>query len=397
MSDPRALPRKDVFIVFLCIYAAVSLLTLARFAVNSNFGDVWSAATLPMMVEGVAEPPANTRILMPSMIKGLVALTPAAVQEKAAQALSEMKNWVVLRTVIGTDRLDSEVYAMYEPVNTTVYRAWTNEWAFRIWAKHALNETDMLYMRAVMLVLSYIFLLGYAAALYKIGGVLFPRQIAVTLFLPILGMLMPVFTNFPSLWVYDFPTLCLAACCYYCMTVKQWRWYYFWLILACINKESALFVIIFYFLWFWSRMERRTLATHMAAQILIYAAIKLAIYTHYGSASVAPFMGVGFFPYHIVTWLWQYNYSTFVTLAMLAFLLVFNWQEKPAFARCGLLMLPVAYAAFLVRGRPSEYRVFFDIYPLLALLITHTLIVGTGVWRAAIFQPRQGNPDQTAN
>ena len=52
------------------------------------------------------------------------------------------------------------------------------------------------------------------------------------------------------------------------------------------------------------------------------------------------------------------------------------------------------YATYFWYGFPGEYRVFFDLFPLLTLLITNTLIEGTGISKAAIFN-RQHDVDFT--
>jgi hypothetical protein len=78
-----------------------------------------------------------------------------------------------------------------------------------------------------------------------------------------------------------------------------------------------------------------------------------------------------------------YGYKTLVIVFSIVFFITYRWQEKPLFARWGLVPFVMMYFAYFLFGRPLEYRVFLDVLPLPALLITHTLIACTGLGGAS--------------
>jgi hypothetical protein len=84
-----------------------------------------------------------------------------------------------------------------------------------------------------------------------------------------------------------------------------------------------------------------------------------------------------------------------INIAVLFFLMTYRWQEKPAFLKTGLWLLPLVYMAYVMHGNPGEYRVFFDVLPLIILLATHTLTQAAGFARLPFFQPVAASKDRT--
>jgi len=334
--------RTPVLVLFILIYAILSLYVMQRFSAVSNMGQSPDyRATLGRMVYGTAARPFVYRALVPSLIRMVVDATPDDVRITANANLQ--------------------------------YSAFAR----------MLGRIGMTYTQAVMAVILYLCLCGYIVVLYKMGAFFFPQSWAMALFMPVIGLVMiPAFT-FNGLYIYDFAVLFLTSACYYCMARQQWRRYLFWFVLACLNKETAIFILIFFALWCLPRLDSWRFIFYWAIQCVIYIFIKIALsidfmynpgvfLENHGSLDISSLLG-------------GYNFMRLGLYFMTLFLLTYHWQEKPLFARYILWIYPMMVVAYTLYGIPGEYRVFFDLFPLLTVLITHTLIEGTGIAKAAMF------------
>jgi hypothetical protein len=348
--------RTVIFLLFIGIYVMLAAHMLARFAYVSGFGDSWRGATLEGMVQGTAERPYVYRILVPQIIGGIVRLTPALLQDAVNQKLAVWLEDEAVRGLLAKPRMQG----LYE-------------------------RPDLLYMRLVAGLVLMLLAAGYAVALYRLGSCLFPQQWALALFTPVIGLLIPPALMQPTVYLYDMAVLALSAACYCALATHRWRWYYFFFILACVNKETSLFMLLFYTLWFFPRLDTRRFIAHWAAQLALFVAIRGAIYRHFAD-NPGEFLKSDYRDWHINTLLAGYDAMALIIGLAAVFLLTFRWNEKPAFARYGLLILAMMGSAFFLFGRPGEYRVFFDVVPLLAVLAAHTLIAATGISSARLFQ-----------
>lgn len=343
--------RAPVLLLFVLLYALFSLHTMQRFLLSSNFGDTNSRVTLSAMVNGYAHRPFVYRALVPKMIDLVVKSTPTDT-----------------RTAINTT-LQQNFYA--------------NLLGARPALRATLAENGILYMRAVMASIIYLCLWGYIFLLYKLGALFFPKQWAMALFMPIVGLVMITAFADRGLFIYDFPVLFLCAACYYCLARQRWGWYFFWFILACFNKETTIFLFAFYTFWYFSRLDAKPFITYWTLQWIIFVVIRLFI--------VITFMNnPGFFLEDHMNWQISalfagYNFKELSIYFVIIFLLTYHWRTKPLFARYVLTIFPLAYISYFVYGVPGEYRVFYDLFPLLTVLICDTLVRGTGVAKSAIF------------
>lgn len=347
-------------VVFLLVYAVLSLWGVGRLAVASNFGDTWRGATLPDMVAGTAERPYVYRALVPAVVGAIVWFTPDSIQQSANAALAPLKDSAVLQSL-----------AVNKPFLSDVF-----------------TQTDTFYLRLVAMLVMYAGVIGYMAAMYKLGKELFPRQRAAVLFLPVIGMFFIPALATKLAYIYDIAVLALASACYYALLVRQWRWYYVWLILACINKETAIFTVFFFALWSYPLMPRREFATHLTIQAALFLFIRGFIMFVF-SDNPGVFLKTDYWQAHLSLLLQGYDYTFLVTLAAGTFLLMFRFQDKPLFARKGLWVFALAYLSYIVFGKPEEYRVFYEAVPFLAALVTHTLVATTGLQELPCFQPRE--------
>jgi hypothetical protein len=342
MGETFLRSKTPVLILFVIIYALLSLYVMQRFSVVSDMGQSPDArAGFGKMVAGDAWRPFVYRALVPSMIRLVVEVTPADVQAAVNAKLQ---------------------YSLFAGL---------------------LKRINLSYAQAVMAVILYLCLCGYSAVLYKMGTFFFPQSWAMALFMPAVGLLMiPAFT-FHGLYIYDFAVLFLTAVCYYCLATQQWGWYFFWFPFACFNKETAIFIPVFFVLWYLPRLDTRHFILYWTLQCAIYIFVKIALSIHFmnnpgvflemhNSLSLSSLLG-------------RYDFSRLGLYCTVVFLLTYRWTEKPLFARYILWIYPMMVVAYTIYGFPGEYRVFFDLFPLLTVLVTHTLIEGTGIAKAQVF------------
>lgn len=344
--------QKYIFTAFMIVYSVLLLYALARFSIASHWGNSWHGATLVGMVGGTAAKPYVYRVLVPGIIAFFLQITPGFLQQWIGEAL------LVLR--------DNPLIDAVFMQNANPRLEFTDMDQFR----------TLCYMRMIAGSVMCLSLTGYVIALYRLSEVLFPNQPGMALFTPVIGLI--AVPALDGIYIYDFPALCLAACGYYALSVQKWRWYMVWFTLACLNKETSIFMCIFYVAWFHRRLPAQLFKNLLTLQLAIYVSIKVII-TCCFMDNPGVFIMTHWEPLQEFTILQGYNYRMLITYCAGIFLLTYDWQQKPLFARYGLLNFLLMCIAFLLFGHPGEFRVFYDVLPLLVVLLTHTLIKITGI------------------
>ena len=80
-----------------------------------------------------------------------------------------------------------------------------------------------------------------------------------------------------------------------------------------------------------------------------------------------------------------YNIGTAIGFLTVITMILYQWEEKPLFLRCGLwMLLPLVSLCFFF-GWLDELRDYYEVYPIITLLMAHTLgdILG---WKATTKQ-----------
>lgn len=344
--------RHKLLIVFGAVYFLFSIYVMLHLLYNSHLGDVFYRTRFDAMLAGTAWKPFVYRILIPKLTVAISNATPFEWQEFIGMAF---------RSFLADTPFVERVLP---------------------WLKEL--YLDNTYPRMVASLLIYASLWGYIVALYLLSKQLFPKEYAITLFAPVFGMLVLPAFSWQWSYIYDIPVLFLSTACFYAMITRSFNLYIVFFFLACLNKESALFIIGFFALWFYKRIDGKQYAMLMLLQCFIYLCIRLLLFYLF-------MQNVGFHLednlYKVITrdLLSRSQYFRAIAICMMFFILTFRWQAKPAFLKKGLWVLSYMYIAYVLYGYPGEYRVFFDIMPLLVLLATHTLISGTDISKSPVF------------
>jgi hypothetical protein len=352
----RVALANKVMIGFAVAYLLISIFAMAHFLKSSMLGDLYYRATFQSVYNGTAWKPFVYRVLVPQTVRMVVDVTPDVVERS---------------------------------VNSMIWKAKTGNEFVRLknvlpWFFTLFPDPASVYPRVVTILLLYGCLWGYVFLLYKLGRELFPEKRAIALFAPVFGMLAISSFSQPQQYLYDIPVLMLSTGCYYAMFTQRLKLYLFFFTLACLNKETSLFILAFFTLWFCNRLPTRVFMPLWGAQCFIAFMIKLVVtfaYLH----NAGFFLEDGLFRVLNMDVLTRSHLFRIYSIILLFFVLTHRWTEKPLFLKYVFWILPLIYGTFIFYGWPNEYRIYFDVMPLLVLLGTHTLVGAGGIADSPLF------------
>lgn len=171
------------------------------------------------------------------------------------------------------------------------------------------------------------------------------------------------------MYIYDFVSLFLFMICFYKIINSKNFSYLFFFALCTYNKETSLFLLLFYVLL--NPPKTKTSKIMIFVQILIYFLIRSILFFSYINN---PGKAIEFhFDLRLQTLLSPLRLEIFFS-NFLIFLLAFaKFKEKPLWIQKGLILFPIYFILYLIFGIPGEIRVFLDIYPIIFLSSLHTI------------------------
>lgn len=144
-------------------------------------------------------------------------------------------------------------------------------------------------------------------------------------------------------------------------------------ILASLNKETSILLLLTFIIYFRKehRLERSRYITLALAQAAIYIAIRIMLSLLYNHNPD------NFLHFHLVnSILFLPHWLTFgvqVIVAIMMLLLLHNWSRKPALLKNALWMFVPLFVLTLPFSGLDEIRVFYEVYPVVMLLIFPSL------------------------
>ncbi len=349
--------RWHKLLLFGPVYAVLSVYVMAHFLSNSHLGDVYHRTAYDAMYEGTAWKPFVYRVLIPKLTSIVVDVSPDSWQQGINRSVRE---WMRHPESMETRRLLPWLGPTFHKKN--------------------------IYPRIVSTLIIYAMLWGYIVMLHRLAAALMPDDEAMRWFAPIFGLLAISAFSRPWQYIYDIPVLFLSAACYFAMLRQQYKAYVLLFTLACLNRETSIFIFIFFTIWAYKRYTTPVFVSLWVIQCLIFIAVKAIL-------AMAYFKNPGWFLEENLFFvlnrdiLGKANFHKMINMAILFFLVTYRWTQKPAFLKNVLWLLPFVYMGYVLHGNPGEYRVFFDVLPLLVLLATHTLTQAAGFSQSSFFQP----------
>ncbi|HXT70231.1 MAG TPA: hypothetical protein VN700_10780 [Vicinamibacterales bacterium] len=342
--DPRHLRRYGL----LAGYFFLSLYVMTVFTIGQGFG--LGIDRVERIMHGGAPRPVPYRMLVPTLSRIGIALVPGSVEERMRPLLISIR--------------DSE------PGRLIVAQRYKGE-------GHPPNlQDERIVETAVVTVIIYAFLLAFIAMLHRLAREVIPGSPAFAATAPLVALFwLPVFC---ANWAYsyDFAELFFSCACIFLLHRRQWLAYLVTFGLATVNKETSLFLLVFYLAWMWGRLPVRRYLQLGAAQLVVYAAIKGAITLHF--ADVPGEIMATAHSRQLAHMLGAYGFESAVAMIVVVCLTTWKWRTKPEFLRTGLWMLVPNGLAYFAGSNPGEYRSFYWSLPVVILLVTHTLVGAAG-------------------
>ncbi len=207
-------------------------------------------------------------------------------------------------------------------------------------------------------------------------------------FAPVVALPFLALTFLNCGFVYDFPEIFWALACLALLLAKRWIPYYLCFILACLNKETSVFTVVYFLALYFGSMPRKQLGLHVALHVLLGGITVLSV-----RAALADNPGA-----HVEFHLWD-NLTFFVqpstyyaftdnfarlipvprsynvlNLALFIPLVFLGWKEKPRWVRGMFLgIMAIITPLYIALGAIDEIRVFYLALPAVYLLCIHTV------------------------
>lgn len=293
-------------------------------------------STLDGLVYGTAHNPFVQRALVPLLTRTVYGAIPAAARETVREKVSSVPK--VLREA---GRLG--------------------------WDLTYLNE----YL--IALLFSFSALLLFPFALRALFASLYAAEETVVALVPLAAMAaLPPFFLVGTHYIYDFPVLLLFTLGLLLLIQRRWLLYYAIFAIGCVNKETMVLLALPLLLLFRTVLPRRQLASHLALHIVLFAVTKGTLMLAYAGN---PGGAVEFHLWgNIHTLLMPYTLSALISAAFLAALIWYDFDRKhPVLRKGAWLLLPFA-GLMLLFGTATEVRALYEIFPVYALLIAHTVL-----------------------
>jgi len=347
--------RTAVKYTFFAIYGLLVAYVMTVFIDTRTFTDS-DRIESQNMVDGTAARPYVYRMLIPGITRIIVKLTPVSVEgEYNDRAARSSIYWFITKYNFGPS------------------------------AQRLVMAPKFLYTRSVLALVMAAFLAGYACMQYRLAQYLVPEQWAIALLSPVLGLLLIPTLTFPQLMIYDPGVLFCSAICYYYMAKQQWGRYLTCFFVATISKETSIFMAVFFSLYYFPRLPRIEFFRLLVLQLAIYGSTKLWISLLFMNNIGLPLEDhlknqIGSFLHP------NYTLGDAVDCFMGMYIIFYRWQEKPLFARYSLWIVLALFIAYIFYGNPGEYRIYFDMFPLLAILVTDTLVSCTYINMIPLFK-----------
>ena len=338
MLNAKESAKKICMRFFYCIACFIS--SLLVFSMFLQVGiNLFHPAKFGNMVYGTAWKPYVYRALVPFGIRTVASIIPKETKLAINDKISENDRFKLLN----------------------------NKWR---WEKYFLTEYLIGCIVMYLLLIGFFFAFRY---LFKTVYEAPDKLLDLTSLVALLGL--PVMFKYTS-FIYDFSTLFLFTFSLALMAQKKWVTFLIVYTLACFNKETTilltmLFVIYFYFIPM-TRLDKLPFVKILSAQIVIYLVVRAMLNYFF-------FDNPGRFLLDPIDILTKHNLSMSpytieaVIYLFIALMVLYKWGDKPIFLKCGLWILLPLVSLGLFFGFLDELRDYYEAYPIVLLLMAHTI------------------------
>jgi hypothetical protein len=205
---------------------------------------------------------------------------------------------------------------------------------------------------------------------------------------PAVALLLLPLTFLEGGYIYDFPELLLMALLLVCIVKSKWWLFYPVFVLAILNKEADVLLILFFLAFHLKTMPRPRLSKHLLAQIVISGMLLFLVRNHFASVGGSPVEDhmIG----NLRFWANPLSYLkvmdiyargilvprgfNILSLLLVVFMLSYRWREKPIEIRfLFFFALVINLPLSILFGYQDEIRNLSLIFLGLYLMGFHTL------------------------
>ncbi len=240
-------------------------------------------------------------------------------------------------------------------------------------------EAEYLTEYVVASLLMYISLIGFAYFIREFFKINFKVSDSYLNLLTI-GMLLalPVFYINDN-YIYDFPSLFFFTAGLYFLQKQNWKLFLIIFLFGCWNKETTILLTLIFLIHYRKGFvtEKKKYLTLLSLQLIIFIFVKLIL-------SIAFINNPGsFIEFHLLDYnkilLNGYNLITFASLLFLFLLIGYKWNEKPIFLKDSLWIAVPLFLLTMFLGFFNELRDYYEVYPIIVLLIGYSIAKLFGV------------------
>ena len=128
--------------------------------------------------------------------------------------------------------------------------------------------------------------------------------------------------------------------------------------------------IIYYGCFSSSRLDKTIFIRLLLVQAIFYSTVSLVLFYFFHN-NPGKFVYPTFVKHNLL--MSPYGIGTVVGFLFVILAILYKWNEKPLFLRCGLLMLLPLFLLCLRYGFLDEFRDYYEVYPVVLLLMAPTL------------------------
>lgn len=328
----RSVSARRVF--YLCACVLLSALVFGVFMYRPGING-YNRAMFGDMVYGTAPKPFVYRMLLPTTVRLIAAAIPEDSRLRYGRSLASTAAGDNLCKILGWEE---EYLVEYLIAGVLMYMSlWGFLWALR-YLLQGLYQVSVHVQDLVVL--------------FALAG-------------------LPLMFRYYS-YLYDFPTLFLFTLGLALMTRTRWKLFVLVYVLACLNKETTILLTMIFVIHFLerTRIERKLFRGLLTIQLAIFVSAKAALFIVFrdnpGSFVEVHFGG------HNLELLQECSPGSVVAWGVFALMLFYKWSGKPVFLRHALwIALPLVVSA-LFFGYLDELRDYYEVYPIVVLLLIHS-------------------------
>jgi hypothetical protein len=184
-------------------------------------------------------------------------------------------------------------------------------------------------------------------------------------------------------YVYDLPTLFLFTLGLALMLRRQWRAFLLVYALACLNKETTILLTLVFVIHFlhdaW--LDRACFVRLVLLQLGLFVAVKLALSWVF-RANPGAFVELHLLDHNLdvlKSFLLKPSFAAEAPWFGVLLLTFYQWPGKPSFLKHALWIVVPIVAAMPLWGVLGELRVYYEAFPIVTLLVAHSLARLVGI------------------